>query len=69
MKEEFHNIYSFQAMNCIEEGAQVYVLDKKEKKLYHLNNEKVTKVLAIIKDADDNSSRYIFWKENEGESK
>ena len=69
MKEEFHNIYSFQAMNCIEEGAQVYVLDKKMKKLYHLNNEKVQEALAIIKDADENSSRYILWKENEGESK
>ena len=69
MKGEFHNIYSFQVMNCIEEGAQVYVLDKKKKEIYHLNNEKVKEVLAIIKDADDNPSRYILWKENEGESK
>ena len=66
MKEEFHNIYSFQVMNCIEEGAQVYVLDKKQKRIFHLNNEKLTEVLAIIKDAGDKSSRYIFWKENKG---
>lgn len=65
MKETYTNIYSFLVMGKLTEGAKIYVLDRKEKTVELLNDKTITKVLALLKDAEKNEERYLFWTEKE----
>ena len=63
MEEIYKSVYSFLVMGKLTEGAKVYVLDKKEKFVALLNDNTITKVLALLQDAEKNEERYLFWTE------
>ena len=56
-------VYAFLVMGKLTNGEQVYCLDKKEKTVALLNDNTITKVLALLKDAEKNEERYLFWTE------
>ena len=62
----FEEIYSFKAIDAVEEGKQVYVLDRKTKEVIYVNGMEVFALCEIIKSTEKN--RYVFWVE-EKESK
>ena len=65
MKETYTSIYSFLVMGKLTEGAKIYVLDRKEKTVELLNDKTITKALVLLKDAEKNEERYLFWTEKE----
>ncbi len=68
MKETYNNVYSFLVMGKLTQGEKIYVLDKKEKTVALLNDNKITEVLALLKDAEKNEERYLFWTETENKN-
>lgn len=67
MKKEYNEVYAFLVVGKLTNGEQVYCLDKKEKTVALLNDNKVAEVLALVEDAEKNEDRYLFWTEKETE--
>ena len=63
MEKIYKVVYSFLVIGILTNGEQVYYLDKKEKEVGLLNDKKVSEVLALVKDAEKNEERYLFWTE------
>ena len=63
MKEIYKDVYAFLVLGKLTNGEQVYCLDKKEKTVALLNDNKVSEVLALVKDAEKDEERYLFWTE------
>ena len=63
MKEIYKDVYAFLVLGKLTNGEQIYCLDKKEKTVAILNDNKVSEVLALVKDAEKNEERYLFWTE------
>ena len=63
MKEIYKDVYAFLVLGKLTYGEQIYCLDKIEKTVAILNDNKVSEVLALVKDAEKNEERYLFWTE------
>lgn len=63
MEGIYKEVYVFLVIGKLTNGEQIYCLDKKEKTVAFLNDNKVAEVLALVKDAEKNEERYLFWTE------
>jgi sortase (surface protein transpeptidase) len=60
----YNNIYSWRVIDEVKRGESVYVLDKKEKKVYAVNDITLGFALRIIEEAEKDMSRFDFWMES-----
>lgn len=60
---KYTTVYNFCALDEIKRGAVVYVLDKREKEVIFLNSMSVDYALRTIAEAENDSNRFVFWKE------
>ena len=60
---KYRKFYAFWAIEEIEDGHTVYVLDRQAKKVEVLNEKTVDKAMAVINSAKADSDRYEFWCE------
>ena len=58
---KYEGIYSFNAIDAVKEGKEVYMLDRKEKEVFYVNGMEVSILCEILETAD--KSRYEFWVE------
>lgn len=62
----YEEIYSFNVIDAVKEGKQVYVLDRKTKEVIYVNGMEVFDLCEILKSTKKN--RYEFWIEKENEA-
>ena len=62
---EFEEIYSFQMVDAVKEGKQVYALDRKTREVLYVNGITVFELCEILKSTEKH--RYEFWIETEEE--
>jgi sortase (surface protein transpeptidase) len=60
----YNNIYSWRVIDEVKRGESVYVLDKKEKEVYAVNDITLGFALRIIEEAEKDMSRFDFWMES-----
>jgi hypothetical protein len=63
--KKYVTIYSFQAMNKIEVGETVYMLDRDRHAVFCVNDLSVYEFMAVLKADAENSERFEFWHEQE----
>lgn len=59
---EYKSIYSFEVTEKIYNGKQVFVVDKKDCKVYSVNDMSVSEFMQLIK-GEGKTNRYAFWYE------
>lgn len=59
-------IYPFQVLLRLEEGKEVYMLDKEKRTVSRVGDMRVIDFM-VATNAGDESERYEFWYESEGE--
>ena len=59
---KYITIYSFLVIDEIKEGNTVYCLDKKRKSVHIMNDICMDVALTILKDSEEDSNRFEFWK-------
>lgn len=59
IKKKFSEVYQWHVPAKIDEGVEVYVLDKESLTTASVNHLEYEKVLEII---GNNNGRYYFWK-------
>ena len=62
---KFEHIYSFQALDSVDGGKKVYVLDKKTRTVANVADMRVGMLTDLLKKAKDDESRFDFWIEKE----
>lgn len=62
----YKEIYSFNVIDAVQEGEQVYVLDRKTKEVIYVNGMEVFDLCEILKSTE--KKRYEFWVEKEIEA-
>lgn len=55
-------LYPFEVFSSVQNGKEVYFLDRKEKEVVHVNSMEVGSLCEVLKCDDEN--RYEFWSEN-----
>lgn len=67
---KYITIYSFCVIDEIKEGNTVYCLDKRNVSVHIMNDICMDVALTILKEAEEDSGRFEFWKKaKEEESK
>lgn len=56
----YKTIYSFEVFNTVNEGKQVFVLDRQNKSVALINDMDVQSAVKIV-NAENKASRYEFW--------
>ena len=60
MTPYYRTIYSFKVFEEINNGKQVFVLDRQNNSVTCVNDLNVNSALKVV-NADDNENRYAFW--------
>jgi hypothetical protein len=58
--EKYIKVYPFSVTRMIEEGKQVFMLDRKRADIYTVNNMRVEEFLQVMNTKDE-EGRYDFW--------
>ena len=61
----YRSVFPCWVIDEIRKGKKVYVLDRKLKKVYTVNEATVETVVRLIESTDKNLGRYDFWYEEE----
>jgi IS30 family transposase len=62
---KYRSFYAHWAMDEVEKGNIVYVLDRQTRTVETFNELTVGKATAVLKSAEEDSKRYEFWVEEE----
>lgn len=65
---KIETIYSFQVLDKIKKGEQVYMVDRFERSLCTANRMRTQDLLECLVLAEIEESRFDFWVENNTES-
>lgn len=60
---EYIEIYSFRLFDRIMSGNKVYCLDRELKTVFAVNELTADRLVAVMKSAEEESTRYEFWYE------
>lgn len=64
---KYITIYSFCVIDEIKEGNTVYCLDKRNVSVHIMNDICMDVALTILKEAEEDSNRFAFWKKEKEE--
>ena len=64
----YRDIYSWWLFDEIKTGKTVYALDRRLNVVYSVNSRTVDELVAIMKSADEEPHRYVFWCEETEET-
>lgn len=67
MAKKYVKLYPFQVLLRLEEGEDVYMVDRAKKAVYRVNDMCVKDFLEAVNSKDE-SEPYEFWYESDGES-
>ncbi len=67
--KKYNSIYSFYVIDQIKEGKTVYYLDRKLHDCGVVNKTTVEDLTTILKQCEEEPSRFDFWIEEETEAK
>lgn len=60
----FKDIFYFDVCKALQDGAQVWVLDKQEHLIIDANETSAEHLMGILRDAEaDKTNRWAFWTE------
>ena len=59
---KYITIYNFGVIDEIKEGNTVYCLDKRKVSVHIMNDICMDVALTILKEAEEDSGRFEFWK-------
>ena len=62
---KYQTIYSFEVTSTIENGQNVYVLDRKYKEVANVSSLTVNEFIEILKQKEEEHNRFEFWTETE----
>lgn len=62
---KYRSFYAHWAMDEVEKGNTVYVLDRQTRTVKTFNEMTVSKATAVLKSAEEDCTRYEFWVEEE----
>lgn len=61
----YDNRYYWQIEGLVAEGKIVWVVDKKDKQLYCINDTKYWQAAQLIERIKEDSSRYVVWSDDD----
>lgn len=64
----YRDIYSWWLFDEIKSGKTVYAIDRRLNVVYSVNSRTVDELVAIMKSAEEESNRYVFWYEETEET-
>lgn len=65
---KYRHFYAHWAMDEVEKGNIVYVLDRETRTVKTFNEMTVSKAVAVLKSAEEDCKRYEFWVEETEEN-
>ena len=61
--KKYRTIYAFEAITKVVGGENVYMLDKENREVFHVNQMLVRHLAEVLREDDDD--RFMFWIEED----